>query len=219
MPIATPQQRRAAAAADRILARLGTGRAGRGLAGVLPERWTVLRRGPGQAPPPPRAFAAFGEGSWIVPPGAVEGADHIEIGDGVIVLEQSNLVATGRLVVGSGSRLARFVTICCTVGVTIGRNVSTSDYVAIIDTWGRPDGVPSDRPDPWPAAPIAVASGAYLGAGAIVGPGVHIGEGAFVGENAVVVDDVPSHSVVYGNPARVTRRLDPRRGWEGQMFP
>jgi acetyltransferase-like isoleucine patch superfamily enzyme len=219
MPIATPEQRRAATAADRVLTRLFAGQAGRRLAGLLPERWTVLRHGPGQTPPAPRAFAAFGEGSWIVPPATIEGADQIEIGDGVIVMEQSSLVATGRLVIGSGARLARFVTVWCTVGITIGPNVSTSDYVALIDTWGRPDGASTDRPDPWPASPIVVAAGAYLGAGAIVGPGVHIGEGAFVGENAVVVDDVPSHSVVYGNPARVTRRLDPGRGWEGEMFP
>ncbi len=49
--------------------------------------------------------------------------------------------------------------------------------------------------------------GASIGAGAVILPGVTIGEGAMVGAGAVVTKDVPPHTVVVGNPARVTRTL------------
>jgi acetyltransferase-like isoleucine patch superfamily enzyme len=49
--------------------------------------------------------------------------------------------------------------------------------------------------------------GASIGAGAVILPGVTVGEGAMVGAGAVVTKDVPPHSVVVGNPARVTRTL------------
>jgi acetyltransferase-like isoleucine patch superfamily enzyme len=95
------------------------------------------------------------------------------------------------------------------VGVTIGAGVATSDMVAILDTWRVPTSG-HRRPElGWPdPAPVVIGAGAYLGMGSIVGPGVHVGDGAYVGENAVVIDDVPAHAVVQGNPARVVRHFD-----------
>lgn len=49
--------------------------------------------------------------------------------------------------------------------------------------------------------------GASIGAGAVILPGVTVGEGAMVGAGAVVTKDVAPHTVVVGNPARVTRTL------------
>ena len=34
-------------------------------------------------------------------------------------------------------------------------------------------------------------------------PGVHIGEGAIIGAHAFVITNVPAHTLVTGNPARV----------------
>ncbi len=48
-----------------------------------------------------------------------------------------------------------------------------------------------------------VRRGASLGANCTVVCGVTIGEYAFVGAGAVITKDVPSHTLVYGNPARV----------------
>lgn len=46
----------------------------------------------------------------------------------------------------------------------------------------------------------------FLGYGCIVLPGVTIGDHVIVAGNAVVARDVPSNSVVMGNPARVVER-------------
>jgi len=45
----------------------------------------------------------------------------------------------------------------------------------------------------------------FVGAGAIIMPGVRIGDECIVGSGAVVTKDVPSHSIVAGNPAAVVR--------------
>ena len=48
-----------------------------------------------------------------------------------------------------------------------------------------------------------VGHGTTIGAGAIIGPGLTIGAYAMIGMGAAVVADVPSHGLVYGNPARL----------------
>lgn len=156
--------------------------------------------------PPPSAFRAFGEGSWLVPPCQVDWAPRVSIGDGVVILEHADvMVGPGAsLRIGHRVRLGRFATIACAREVEIGDDVSGSDCVAITDCTGP---VPPRPGDP-PAAAVVVERGAYLGAGCVVGPGVRIGEGAYVGEGAVVLDDVPAHSVVFGNPATVVRTAD-----------
>jgi acetyltransferase-like isoleucine patch superfamily enzyme len=45
----------------------------------------------------------------------------------------------------------------------------------------------------------------FIGANAIVLAGVHIGDECIVGSGAVVTKDVPPHSIVAGNPARIIR--------------
>lgn len=45
----------------------------------------------------------------------------------------------------------------------------------------------------------------FIGANSIILPGITIGDQSIVGAGAVVVRDVPAHSIVAGNPARVIR--------------
>jgi UDP-2-acetamido-3-amino-2,3-dideoxy-glucuronate N-acetyltransferase len=54
--------------------------------------------------------------------------------------------------------------------------------------------------------PTIVRRGATLGANVTIVCGVTIGEHAFVGAGSVVIDDVPPHALLVGNPAR-------RIGW------
>ncbi len=167
-------------------------------------------------PPAPSAFHSFGDGSWVVPPAEVPNPHLVAVGEGVIVLEWSTLRAVGDgtgsplITLGRGTRLARMNALTATVGITIGESVSSSDYVSVFDTW-NPDGrATAGRAGG--AAPVTIGDGAYLGCNSAVCPGVTVGHGAYVGEGAVVVDDVPAHTVVYGNPAVVVRRYDHAAG-------
>lgn len=56
-----------------------------------------------------------------------------------------------------------------------------------------------------------VKRGASIGANATIMPGITVGEYAMVGSGSVVTKDVPSHALVYGNPARIHGNVN-RRG-------
>lgn len=50
-----------------------------------------------------------------------------------------------------------------------------------------------------------IGSNVFVGGGAIIMPGIRIGNHVVVGAGSVVTKDVPDHSVVVGNPARIIR--------------
>lgn len=76
--------------------------------------------------------------------------------------------------------------------------------------------------DPYPMSPkmigVTVEDGAIIAARAVLKPGITIGKNAVVGMGAVVTKDVPSETVVIGNPARAkyTRKEydEKKRMWE-----
>ncbi len=59
----------------------------------------------------------------------------------------------------------------------------------------------------WHCLPTVVQRGASIGSNATILCGLTIGEGAIIGAGAVVTRDVPAHTIVAGNPARVLRYL------------
>lgn len=59
----------------------------------------------------------------------------------------------------------------------------------------------------WQVVETRVCRRASIGSGAVIMCGVTIGEGAMVGAGSVVTKDVPPHTMVAGNPARVLRKV------------
>ena len=67
------------------------------------------------------------------------------------------------------------------------------------------------------AYPITVGDNVWIGAGVQVMPGVTIGSDVVIGGGSVVTKDIPDHSVAYGNPCRVVRKItdaDRERCWD-----
>jgi acetyltransferase-like isoleucine patch superfamily enzyme len=60
----------------------------------------------------------------------------------------------------------------------------------------------------WTVVPTIVRTRASIGSGSTILCGVEIGEGAVVGAGSVVTKDVPPHTIVAGNPAKVLRRVE-----------
>jgi UDP-2-acetamido-3-amino-2,3-dideoxy-glucuronate N-acetyltransferase len=59
----------------------------------------------------------------------------------------------------------------------------------------------------WKVVPTVIKKGASIGSNATILCGVTVGEGAIVGAGSVVTKDVPPHTIVAGNPARVIRKV------------
>jgi maltose O-acetyltransferase len=57
-------------------------------------------------------------------------------------------------------------------------------------------------------APITIGNDCWLGGSVIVLPGVTIADDVVVGAGSVITHDIPAHSLVAGNPARVIRSTE-----------
>lgn len=68
---------------------------------------------------------------------------------------------------------------------------------------------PTDLTKPLPGKPTMIGAYNWFGFGCAVMPGVQIGDHTIIGANAVVTKDVPSYSIVAGNPAKIIKRIDP----------
>jgi len=58
------------------------------------------------------------------------------------------------------------------------------------------------------AGGVTIGRGTWIGIGAAIIENIFIGEGSLVGAGAVVIRSIPARSVCYGNPARVSRKVD-----------
>lgn len=160
-------------------------------------------------------FAAFGRGSRIVRPVAIEGPENIHLGDRVYIAAQSCLAAPRsadgacRLRIGEGSQIGRFNHIYATKSVELGRKVLTANGVYISDNlhgYRDPETPVADQPLVQ-LGPTVIGDGSWIGHNACV-IGVRVGKQCVIGANAVVLRDLPDYSVAVGAPARIIRRYD-----------
>ena len=92
--------------------------------------------------------------------------------------------------IGAASKFAEYVLISRDTG--IGHHAYLGRFVSI-----GPGAVLAGR--------VSVGKGSVIGAGAVVLPYISIGENSVVGAGSVVTKDVPHHSQVVGNPARIVK--------------
>lgn len=93
--------------------------------------------------------------------------------------------------------------------VEIGHNVQITEGVTIL-THGYDGSVFKGR-DGWvlgSAGRVCIGDNVFIGMGAIILKGVTIGDNVVVGAGSVVTHDIPSGSIVAGNPARVLSDID-----------
>lgn len=129
------------------------------------------------------------------------------------------------VVVLRGARLGKNCNICAQVfienDVVVGDNVTVKCGVQLWDGVTLEDNVfvgpnVTFTNDPFPRSKVypkkfprtLVKRGASIGANATLLPGITLGEGCLVGAGSVVTKDVPAHTLVVGNPARVLRTLN-----------
>lgn len=55
--------------------------------------------------------------------------------------------------------------------------------------------------------PVKIKKNVWIGEGVVILPGVTIGENSIIGANSVITRDIPSNSVVAGNPTKIIRTI------------
>ncbi len=114
--------------------------------------------------------------------------------------------------IGKNVKIQTFVFI--PEGVIIEDNVFIGSHVCFTDDKypraTNPDGT-LKKPGDWKITPTIVKKGASIGANATILSSLAIGENALVGAGAVVTKDVPSDTIVVGNPAKVLRELKDKK--------
>ena len=150
-------------------------------------------------------------------------ASDVKLGEGVKLSKFINLYGCS---IGANTKIGAFVEIQknasvgenCKIsshtficeGVQIEDNVFIGHSVTFInDSYPRATaGGQLQTEADWKVETTRVEKGASIGSGATILSKVVIGQNAMVGAGSVVTKNVPPHSVVAGNPAKVLRFLD-----------
>lgn len=98
----------------------------------------------------------------------------------------------GRIIVNPRAVLGKNITIC--TGVTIGQT-----------NRGKKQGVPT------------ISDKVWIGANSMIVGNIKIGTDVLIAPNSYVNFDVPSHSIVIGNPAKIISREDATAGYIDRM--
>ncbi len=149
----------------------------------------------------------------IVEPHVVYGPGRITYGENVFIAEHSWFslpMPEAEIIIGNNTQLGRFLGMSCARRIEIGDSCVIGERVFLADV-GHAYEDPnrciliSGLTEP---KPVIIANDVLIGVGAFIGPGVTIGQHVMIGANSVVTRDVPSYSVVAGNPARIIKRFD-----------
>lgn len=125
------------------------------------------------------------------------------IGRGVVIRGNVNVSFPWRLSLGDHVWLGEEVTILSLAPVRIESSVCVSQQ-AFLCTGSHDFRAPAFD---LRTAPITLRAGCWVAASAFIAPGVEIGEGSMVAAGSVVLENVPPHMIVRGNPAAVAKQL------------
>lgn len=104
--------------------------------------------------------------------------------------------------IGGGFYIGHFGTIVINHKVEIGRNCNIAHSVTIgMANRGKLKGVP------------IIGDQVWIGTGVVIVGNINIGSNVLIAPNSYVNIDVPSNSIVMGNPAKIIRNDDPTEGY------
>ncbi|MFG0329811.1 MAG: acyltransferase [Phycisphaerales bacterium] len=167
------------------------------------------------------AFRSFGSASIIERPAILVGAQHIQIGAGVIIWRGARIEAFGRpgevaITIGNGTVIQPGAHIGAVNEVRIGNECLFASGIYVTDhdhDLTNPE-LPPVSNSKVCAAPTVIEDRVWLGERAMVLKGCRVGRSSVVGAGSIVTESIPPFSIAAGAPARVIKRWDPdAREW------
>lgn len=132
-------------------------------------------------------FGKTGRTIYVNPPIYVDYGRHIEIGENFYANMDCIFLDVNKIVIGDN--------------VMIGPRVSF--YTA-----GHPIDYEVRNTELEYGLPIHILDNVWIGGNSVILPGVTIGENSIVAASSVVTKNVPCHSIVGGNPAKLIRKIN-----------
>lgn len=133
-----------------------------------------------------RLFGSVGDGIFIKPPFHCDYGYNISVGDNFFANFDCVFLDAAPIRIGNNCMIGPKTCI-----YAIGHPLDPAERRRGI---GLPD-------------PVTVGNDVWIGGGVTILPGVTIGDGSVIGAGSVVTHDVPPHTLVAGNPARIIREL------------
>jgi len=122
-----------------------------------------------------------------------------EVGDNCVI-GKGVYIDTG-VKIGNNCKIQNYA--CLYKGLQVEDNVFIGPHVCFTnDKYPKVEGWSEDRIEN-----TVVKKGANIGANSTIVCGVIIGENSLVGAGSVVTKDVPANTLVFGNPAKVVRKI------------
>lgn len=162
-------------------------------------------------------FSALGSRSVLGRSLQVNNPRVVDIGSRVTISDQfiladlcPNQGNVPKIFIGDGCIILYRFQCNAAQSVRIGRNVLIASNVLVTDSDHiiEPAGLPVTKNNKFITHPVVIEDNCWIGQNAAILKGVTIGQGSIVGANSVVTHNVPSHSVVAGNPARIIKNID-----------
>lgn len=168
------------------------------------------------------AFPHIGSNCYIGWLHNLIGAEHINIGNNVSILDNTILTAIDNyfekkynpeIIIEDDVIINPFNHITCINKIHIGAGTLTGKFVTITDnshgtsTYDELLSTPLRRPL-YSKGPVIIGRNVWIGDKSTILPGVTIGDGAIIGSNSVVTKDVPPFSIAAGNPAFIIKKLE-----------
>ena len=126
------------------------------------------------------------EGAFVNPPFYCDYGFNIEVGKNFFANYNCTILDVGKVKIGDNCFIAPNVSIY-TAGHPIHPQIRNTMYEYGID--------------------MTIGNDVWIGGNSVICPGVNIGDGAVIAAGSVVTKDVPSYTVVGGNPAKVIKKI------------
>lgn len=155
-----------------------------------------------------------------------EEVHDLHIGDNTWFCGKVNMFPHNKecfLTVGSDCYIGEDTTFWVSKGIIIGNRVLIANNVNIFDNTTHPinkkmryqhecivktKGMPQYKFDSIEEAVVQIGNDVWIGCNSIICKGVTIGDGAIVAAGRVVTKDIPSDTMVGGNPAKILKKLE-----------
>lgn len=169
-------------------------------------------------------YKEFGFKSLIFKPILLYGRKYISLGRSVNFYKGARIECIDQhlgqhfqpsLTIGNNTTFEQDAHITCAGKITIGKDCTFLARVLITNishSYSIPKVKALDQE--FIVRDVKIGNCCFVGMDAKIFPGVTIGDNVIIGANSLVLNDVPSYSVVVGCPARVIKKYDfDRKEW------